>query len=1199
MSDSNFNELLKFGEEFINNIIEKKYCLNGEKSYFDVINRIINKLKICYPNRLSDIGKIYEMIDNKRYIPGGSISYGVGNNSKVSLSNCYYIPIKSDSIEGIYECKKEIARVFSYRGGAGIDISVLRPFGSEVNNAAITSSGSVSFLPEFSETTRVIGQCLAYDSLVLTKNGLKEIQYIKKDDFVWTLKGWIKVLNVFKNKKIVYETQSKLGYIIKASKNHVFKLYDNSEKKLKDLKLNHHKVMMVNGPKESDFELEYQNLDNENYLDCPNILDEKLAYILGYIFNNPIPILDFSLSGNNTVEYIKFISFLYYRHIPDFGNKLYQYFKDVFNYEVFDTEFVKIPDLIEDCNFETECIDSRNHKYMIDFLESNIFIKDDDYRLPKIIFRSPVSVQSAFISGLIDSSERNFLKNKKNKSKIFITMACKEDSCANDLQSLLLSLGFITKLSYYNEDSLHIIEFIKTNSLKLKEFFKESIVVQNFDNSEMDEFKSKSDIFFYDTLVNKEEYFDIDRLCREDRDADDVDLDDINERIVDTYDLQLEDEHLFWCNGFYVHNSGRRAALLISIDCRHPDLLKFVWCKSKSEEIFNKDEFTGYVPNVNYANLTVKLTNDFFKAVENDEDWTSIFPDTNFKDYDTLWDGNYDKWIEKGYPVKEYQTLKARDILMQISESAWISGDPGVSYFDHVIDYSPMSFDPLLKPAGFNPCGEQTLPNYGNCLLSSLVLYKYVSEPFTNNSNFDMDQFLDDASNGIIFLDLLVDYNKDKHPLLEQRKLDSYSRRVGQEITGLADCLAMLGIEYGSDESIEFIDDIFHKKAIIEIETSVKLAKEFGMAECFKSKNSRINFLKSRYIKNLFSKLVKSKKESLTNLILEHGLRNAAFNTLGPTGTLSIIADNCTSGIEPLYGLEYFRETRFNPGKKNRIIHYPLLKYVGPNILNLSKDEIKKKYNYKEAFEIDYKDRIKIQSTIQKYTDNSISSTINLPEDITIKDIYEIYLLGHKEKLKGITIFRNNSKKGILSLTDETTATKEVSDENARKIVNEYISKMKEKLLSPQRAYRVVVPWKKSKVYTTITYDDYNRPVELFASVPKEAGHNDSGEYDRSLYDERSSYWTAICRLVSLSLRAGINLYTIIDQLSDSGESISDLPNSLSRVLRRFLTISEDEKQKIIDNKTGGAKCPLCGENGIVFQNGCSICLLCGNSSCS
>lgn len=154
-----------------------------------------------------------------------------------------------------------------------------------------------------------------------------------------------------------------------------------------------------------------------------------------------------------------------------------------------------------------------------------------------------------------------------------------------------------------------------------------------------------------------------------------------------------------------ISQMARRGALIIAIDISHPDLLDFIWCKSRSEEVFGKDPFTGFVPNVNYANISVMINDDFMKAVEENKDWTLIFPDTKFEKYNEEWDGDFDKWKKKKYPFIEYQTLKARDILKQIAESAWISGDPGVAYYDTVVNMCPISFDDRLKPVLFNPCG--------------------------------------------------------------------------------------------------------------------------------------------------------------------------------------------------------------------------------------------------------------------------------------------------------------------------------------------------------------------------------------------------------------------------------------------------------------------------------------------------------------
>lgn len=151
-----------------------------------------------------------------------------------------------------------------------------------------------------------------------------------------------------------------------------------------------------------------------------------------------------------------------------------------------------------------------------------------------------------------------------------------------------------------------------------------------------------------------------------------------------------------------IGQNGRRGALIITIDIRHPDVLDFIWCKSKPEHVFGKDILTGKIPDVSNANISIKLTNDFMEAVEKDREWTFLFPDYHSDEY-SEWNGNYDEWIEKGYKLDKYHSVNAKDLLKQIAEAAWISGDPGISYWDNVIKWTPTSFDPLLKPRGFNP----------------------------------------------------------------------------------------------------------------------------------------------------------------------------------------------------------------------------------------------------------------------------------------------------------------------------------------------------------------------------------------------------------------------------------------------------------------------------------------------------------------
>jgi ribonucleoside-diphosphate reductase alpha chain len=338
--------------------------------------------------------------------------------------------------------------------------------------------------------------------------------------------------------------------------------------------------------------------------------------------------------------------------------------------------------------------------------------------------------------------------------------------------------------------------------------------------------------------------------------------------------------------------------------------------------------------------------------------------------------------------------------------------------------------------------------------------------------------------------------------------------------------------------------------------------------------------------------------ESMIKDILKNGLANSAFNTVGPTGTISIIGENCTSGIEPLFGVSYEREVRLqaegSKTEKTRIVHFPLLKHIGPEVLVANDKELCKKYSYITAHDLDYRKRIKLQSAVQKWTDSSVSSTINLNKDATVEDIIDIYMLSHKAELKGVTIFRNGCKKGILSLGENFD-----SEEGLMVIdIEKYLLKMKDKMLQPHRAYRYVETWKKVKIYISVTVDDQGVPIEVFSNVPYEAGINENGAYSPTLYMERTSYWHSTCRLISLLLRAKIPIDMICNQLKKSAPSMIDLPAVILRVLNKFNRMSDDKIKKIIETKDGGDYCATCGKNGIVYTGGCAVCQLCGDTKC-
>jgi len=452
-----------------------------------------------------------------------------------------------------------------------------------------------------------------------------------------------------------------------------------------------------------------------------------------------------------------------------------------------------------------------------------------------------------------------------------------------------------------------------------------------------------------------------------------------------------------------------------------------------------------------------------------------------------------------------------------------------------------------------------------------MILPEYVKHPWTDKAKFDVDRFLNDVHMAVKFLNEMSDTNVDLHPLKEQRDADLYGKRIGVEFTGLADTMAMMNFEYGKPDSITWLDNLLKLKAEQEIRTSLALAVEKGCCPALESRLARKGFLGCEYIQRL------SLPESLKESILEFGLRNTAFNTVGPTGSLSILAGNCTSGIEPLYAMSYQRTTRLSD-KPFMFIHKPALLWAKENNFQGSIEDLKEKLNYVESHEVSWQDRLAIQAVVQRYTDSAVSSTVNLPNTATVDEIMGIYMSAWMGNLKGVTIFRDGCKKGVLSTGEKN------EDEDGLYI---------KELLDTERAERHRILWKGAKMYVIVSLDDDDQPVEVFVKLPREAGLNGGGLYREELYQEKFSLWETITRMASLLLRTGIPLPLVIKQLDKSSYSLTDASAILSRVLRKYVQVEEDEEGEAI-----GEECPECGDFTYINISGCATCQSCGYSKC-
>lgn len=286
----------------------------------------------------------------------------------------------------------------------------------------------------------------------------------------------------------------------------------------------------------------------------------------------------------------------------------------------------------------------------------------------------------------------------------------------------------------------------------------------------------------------------------------------------------------------------------------------------------------------------------------------------------------------------------------------------------------------------------------------------------------------------------------------------------------------------------------------------------------------------------------------------------------------------------------YTRQTRLDPNKQFVMLHKPAIDYLLRNteLLPLKVSEAKELLNYDEANDISVEDRIAVQAAVQKYTDTSISSTINMPSSSNIRDILNVYTLAYDAGLKGITIFRDGCKDGVLKATKPE-----------EKAVIPYQGIILKELLDEERARRYRVSWKGSKIYITVTIDEDDQPLEVFAKLPREAGINGNGLYSEENFQEKYSLWEAVTRLTSLLLRAGMPVTEIIEQLEKSTYSIIDASSILIRILRKFVDsgLSEVDDTDIVE-KGLGTKCPECSKMSYVYENGCGACKSCGYSTC-
>ena len=598
--------------------------------------------------------------------------------------------------------------------------------------------------------------------------------------------------------------------------------------------------------------------------------------------------------------------------------------------------------------------------------------------------------------------------------------------------------------------------------------------------------------------------------------------------------------NLFSENTNTIAQHGRRGANMQTLRVDHPDIEKFIEIK------------TGDVDMVKYSNISVLLTDEFMDAVQSNSD------------FDLHWGG------------KKYSTVKAKDLWMKIIEHAHSSAEPGLLFWDTMTKYHNAEYcSPLVST---NPCAEQPLPDGGCCNLGALNLELFVDQ----DGNFDFDGFKETTAVGARFLDNVIDYNLDRHALEEQKQNAKNDRRVGLGILGLGDMLVKMGIKYDSDEALETIGKIMEIHRDTAYETSAELAKEKGQFP---------NFDWDGYSQSLF---VQDLPKKLQNKIKKNGVRNCTLTTVAPTGSGAIVA-RVTSGVEPIFATSYQRKVKKNDslGKEfdTFTVYHPVVKEMFGTDENLPEYVV-------TAHNVDPFFRVKMQGVVQKYIDSSISSTVNLAEETTVDTVADIYMTAYKADLKGITVYREGSREGILITDDKSSENEEQNSDNA-----EMKTARNRPSITEGKTRRMRTG--DGTLYVTVNEDE-NGLCEVFTAIGKAGG-------------TVAAQTEAISRLISLALRSGIDPNSIINQLKgisgpnptwEDGQLILSTPDAIGRALETFVNGDSPSQEKksqfeIAEEKSSrgkagqyGQDCNECDGSGIVNEGGCLVCKDCGWSKC-
>jgi ribonucleoside-diphosphate reductase alpha chain len=649
-----------------------------------------------------------------------------------------------------------------------------------------------------------------------------------------------------------------------------------------------------------------------------------------------------------------------------------------------------------------------------------------------------------------------------------------------------------------------------------------------------------------------------------------------------------------------VAQGGRRGALMLTIDVRHPEIETFINIKRDLKKV------TG-------ANISIRVSDEFMHAVENDDEFMLRWP------------------IDSASPLIT-RSIRAKDIWQQMMNAAWTSAEPGILFWDTVLRQTPADAyaSKGFRTVSTNPCGELVLCPLDSCRLLLINLMTYVHRPFTKNATFDFASYKSDVIKAQRLMDDMIDLeienvdkiiakvNSDPQPAhIKQIELDLWKgirqkaldgRRTGLGITALGDALARLNIKYASAEAVDMTETIYKELALSAHKSSVIMAKERG---------AFLAFEQGLWDEHPFMNMLAENSDEETNsLFKQHGRRNICLTTTAPAGSVSSQTQS-TSGIEPVFLLSYIRRRKLTQNDVNvrvdfiddmgdrwqeYVVYHPGVKQW----MDVTGDTDVKNSPYYGATsaDINWEMSVDMQAVAQKWIEHSISKTCNLPNNVDVSLVSNVYMRAWKKGCKGFTIYRAGSRAGVL-IENEGDDKKQIDDKKSSDRPKEL----------PCKIHHMQV---KGEAWTVLVGLHDGRPYEVFGGLSSQIEVlkkydvgiiiKNSRKTTNSTYDLRlgngegflikniveqfdNPNQSATTRLISLILRHGASIELVVDQLQkDKNADMFSFSKCISRVLKTYIKDGTSVK---------GKACPNCSSTSLAYIEGCMTCTKCSWSKCS